>query len=404
MEGSNESVPAEFLLLGFSEDAEEQQLLFVAFLSMYLVTELGNLLIILAITTDPRLHSPMYFFLANLASVDICFTSTTIPKMLANHVSGRRGIPYAGCLTQVFFFIWLAGTDSFLLAAMAYDRYAAICHPLRYAASVTPRLCGLLVAASWAAAFGNGLTHTVLLTRLSFCARNRVPHFFCDLSPLLKLACSDTWLNHAMVDTVGALPILAPFAGILGSYTRIFAAVLRIPSAGGRRKAFSTCGSHLSVVSLFYGTLIGVYFSPMSSHTAQRDAAAAVMYTVVTPMLNPFIYSLRNRDMKAALGALLGRKPDFNGDDYICAADLAQTVRRLTRGELSAEEERLVCEKVLDEADGDQDGRLSLEDFQSMLLRAPDFLRSRRSGVREPYGGPHATARGATSGGEPGMA
>nr|XP_026245802.1 olfactory receptor 1361-like isoform X1 [Urocitellus parryii] len=301
----------EFLLLGLSEDPRQRRLLFIAFLSMYLVTGLGNLLIILAIVADPRLHTPMYFFLANLASVDVCFTSTTVPKMLANHASGRRGIPYSGCLTQMFFFIWFAGIDSFLLTAMAYDRYAAICHPLHYATTVTPRLCGLLVAMSWTAAFGNALTHTVLLTRLSFCTHNQVPHFFCDLSPLLKLACSDTFLNQVLVDTVGALPIIVPFAGILVSYTRIAAAVLRVPSAGGKRKAFSTCGSHLSVVTLFYGTLIGVYFSPMSSHTAQKDTAAAVMYTVVTPMLNPFIYSLRNSDMKGALGALISRKPGF---------------------------------------------------------------------------------------------
>ncbi|NP_001378353.1 olfactory receptor family 1 subfamily AB member 17 [Equus caballus] len=311
MEGANLTWVSEFLLLGLSEDPKQQQLLFILFLSVYLVTGLGNLLIVLVITSDIRLHTPMYFFLANLAFVDICFTSTTIPKMLANHVSGHKGIPSAGCLTQIFFFIWFAGIDSFLLTAMAYDRYAAICHPLHYATSVTPQLCGLLVAASWTAAFGNALTHTVLLTRLSFCSHNRVPHFFCDLSPLLKLACSDIFLNNAMVYTVGALSVIAPFVGILVSYTHIFAAVLRIPSTRGKRKAFSTCGSHLCVVSLFYGTLIGVYFSPTSSHTAQKDTAAAVMYSVVTPMLNPFIYSLRNNDMKSALGALISKRPVF---------------------------------------------------------------------------------------------
>ncbi|KFO24679.1 olfactory receptor 1361 [Fukomys damarensis] len=308
MDQPNLTQVSEFLLLGLSQDPGQQRLLFVLFLSMYLVTGLGNLLIVLAIAADPRLHTPMYFFLANLAFVDVCFTSTTVPKMLSNHVSGRRSIPYAGCLAQMFFFIWFAGIDSFLLTTMAYDRYAAICHPLRYSAAVTPQLCGLLVAASWAAAFGNALTHTALLARLSFCAHNRVPHFFCDLSPLLKLACSDTSLNSALVYTVGALPIIVPFVGILVSYTHIFAAVLRIPSAGGKRKAVSTCGSHLAVVSLFYGTLIGVYFSPASPHTVQQDTAAAVMYTVVTPILNPFIYSLRNSDMKGALGALVRGK------------------------------------------------------------------------------------------------
>ncbi|XP_026633693.1 olfactory receptor 1361-like [Microtus ochrogaster] len=313
MEGANLSRVSEFLLLGLSQNPRQQELLFSVFLSMYLLTDLGNLFIILAIATDPRLHTPMYFFLANLAFVDICFTSTTIPKMLANHVSGHKSISYPGCLTQMFFFIWFAGIDSFLLTAMAYDRYVAICHPLHYTTSITPRLCGLLVTASWTSAFVNALTHTVLLTRLSFCARNQIPHFFCDLSPLLKLACSDTSLNNIMVYTVGALPVITPFMGILISYTRIFATVLKIPSAGGKQKAFSTCGSHLSVVSLFYGTLIGVYFSPTSSHTAQKDTAAAVMYTVVTPMLNPFIYTLRNRDMKGALGTLFRRKMVFVG-------------------------------------------------------------------------------------------
>ncbi|XP_004688257.1 PREDICTED: olfactory receptor 1361-like [Condylura cristata] len=311
LEGINFTQISEFLLLGLSEDPKQQQLLFILFLSMYLVTGLGNLLIILAIVTDTRLHNPMYFFLANLASVDICFTTTTIPKMLVSHVTGYKGISYTGCLTQMFFFIWFICIDSFLLGAMAYDRYAAICHPLHYTTSVTPLVCFLLVAASWTAALGNALVHTVLMARLSFCNHNRVPHFFCDVSPLLKLVCSDTSLINAVLNTVGALPLFIPFIGILVSYTNIFAAVLRIPSTKSKQKAFSTCGSHLSVVSLFYGTLIGVYFSPMSSHTAQKDTAAAVMYTVVTPMMNPFIYSLRNNDMKGALGALFSRKPAF---------------------------------------------------------------------------------------------
>ncbi|XP_049644352.1 olfactory receptor 1361-like [Suncus etruscus] len=315
MQGENLTEISEFILLGLSEDPGEQRLLFLLFLSMYLVTGLGNLLIVLAIVTDARLHTPMYFFLANLAFVDICFTSTTIPKMLVNHVTGHRGIPYAGCLTQTFFFILFADIDSLLLTAMAYDRYVAICNPLHYATSVTPQLCSLLVGASWAIAFTNALTHTTLLTRLSFCTHNKVPHFFCDLSPLLKLACSDAFLNNLMVYTIGSLFVFTPFMGILVSYTRIFAAVLRIPSRTGKQKAFSTCGSHLSVVTLFYGTLIGVYFSPTSSHTAQKDTVAAVMYTVVTPMMNPFIYSLRNKDMKGALKALLSRKQAVNGGD-----------------------------------------------------------------------------------------
>ncbi|XP_016048113.2 olfactory receptor 1361-like [Erinaceus europaeus] len=308
MEGDNHTQVTEFLLLGLSQDPREQQVLFLLFLSMYLVTGLGNLLIVLAIVMDPRLHTPMYFFLANLASVDVCFTSTTVPKMLANHMSGRQGISYAGCLTQMFFFILYICTDSFLLGAMAYDRYVAICHPLHYATQVTPWVCGLLVAASWAGALGNSVVHTVLMAGLSFCSHNRVPHFFCDVSPLLKLVCSDTSVILGVLNTVGALPLFVPFLGILGSYARIGRAVLGVSSGHGWRKALSTCGSHLAVVALFYGTLIGVYFNPVTTHSARRDTLSAVMYTVVTPMLNPFIYSLRNRDMKGALMGLIGRK------------------------------------------------------------------------------------------------
>ncbi|XP_037363837.1 olfactory receptor 1361-like [Talpa occidentalis] len=310
-EGENLTLVSEFILLGISENPKQQQLLFILFLSMYLVTGLGNLLIILAITTDTRLHNPMYFFLANLACMDICFTTTTIPKMLVNHITGHKGISYAGCLTQTFFFVLFGSIDSFLLGAMAYDRYAAICHPLHYAMSMTPQLCILLVSASWTAALVNALTHTLSLTHLSFCTNNQVPNFFCDLSDILKLACSDTFLNYAMVNTVGTLPIFFPFVGILVSYMLIVAAVMRIPSTKGKWKAFSTCGSHLSVVSLFYGTIIGIYFNPTSSHMAQKDTVAAVMYTIVTPMLNPFIYSFRNNDLKGALGALISRKTAF---------------------------------------------------------------------------------------------
>ncbi|XP_074056211.1 olfactory receptor 1f45-like [Macrotis lagotis] len=309
MEGGNQSGVSEFILLGLSDQPEQQRLLFFLFLLMYLITDLGNLLIILVIKTSPCLHTPMYFFLSNLSLVDICFTSTTIPKMLANHVSGNKGISYAECITQVFFFIWFAGIDSILLTAMAYDRYVAICAPLHYSMIMTPKVCALLLVVSWFWAYGIALIHTVLLTQLSFCDHNKIPHFFCDLSPLLKLACSDTFINDLMVNTVGSLTIILPFIGILISYTRIFVTVMRIPSTVGKWKAFSTCGSHLTVVSLFYGTIIGVYFSPTSNHTAQQDTVAAVMYTVVTPMLNPFIYSLRNKDMKGALRMILIRKP-----------------------------------------------------------------------------------------------
>uniref|UniRef100_M3Z8K9 Olfactory receptor n=1 Tax=Mustela putorius furo TaxID=9669 RepID=M3Z8K9_MUSPF len=308
MRGANQSSVSEFLLLGLSRQPQQQQLLFVLFLSMYLATVLGNLLILLAVGLDSRLHIPMYFFLSHLSFVDICFVSTTVPKMLANHILGTQTVSFSGCLTQMYFLFELADMDNFLLAVMAYDRFVAVCHPLHYSTKMTPQLCGLLVVGSWVIANLNVLLHTLLMARLSFCADNAIPHYFCDVTPLLKLSCSDTYLNEMMILTEGSLIMITPFICILASYVRITCAVLRVPSTKGRWKAFSTCGSHLAVVSLFYGTIIAVYFNPLSSHSSEKDTAATVMYTVVTPMLNPFIYSLRNRDLKAALRKMMGRK------------------------------------------------------------------------------------------------
>ncbi|XP_008573180.1 PREDICTED: olfactory receptor 1F1-like [Galeopterus variegatus] len=308
MRGTNQSSVSEFLLLGLSRQPQQQQLLFVLFLSMYLVTVLGNLLIILAISTDSRLHTPMYFFLSNLSFIDICFSSTTVPKMLANHKLESQSISISGCLTQMYFVFVFADMDSFLLAVMSYDRFVAVCHPLHYTAKMTCQLCVLLVTGSWVISHLNGLLHTLLMARLPFCADNVIPHFFCDVNALLKLSCSDTQLNELMILTEGALIMITPFVCILASYVHISCAVLRVPSTRGRWKAFSTCGSHLAVVSLFYGTIIALYFNPSSSHSAEEDPTATVMYTVVTPMLNPFIYSLRNRDLKGALRKVFVRK------------------------------------------------------------------------------------------------
>ncbi|XP_004706256.1 olfactory receptor 1361-like [Echinops telfairi] len=309
MSGANQSSASEFLLLWLSRQPEQQQqLLFMLFLSMYLATVLGNLLIILAISSDSRLHTPMYFFLSNLSFVDICFTSTTIPKMLVNHILGSQTISYPGCLTQMYFFIVFINMDNLLLAVMAYDRFVAVCHPLHYTTKMTPQLCALLVSGSWVIASLHTLLHTLLTAGLSFCADSRIPHFFCDVASLVKLACSDTHISEMMILTEGGLMTITPLLCILVSYFCITCAVLKIPSAKGKWKAFSTCGSHLAVVSLFHGTIIAVYFSPSSTHSAEKDIAAAVMYTVVTPMLNPFIYSLRNKDMKGALRKMMGRK------------------------------------------------------------------------------------------------
>ncbi|XP_058381969.1 olfactory receptor 7D4-like [Diceros bicornis minor] len=306
MAAGNHTEASEFLLLGLSEDPELQPLLCGVFLSMYLVTVFGNLLIILAISSDSHLHTPMYFFLCNLSFVDVCFISTTIPKMLMNIQAQRKDISYIGCLTQVYFFIIFSGMDNFLLTVMAYDRFVAICHPLHYMIIMNPRLCVLLVLMSWFIIFWDSLLHILPLRWLTFCTGTEIPHFFCELAQVLKVACSDTLINNIILYVTTAVLAVFPLTGILFSYSQIVSSLMKMSSAGGKYRAFSTCGSHLSVVSLYYGTGLGVYLSSAVTHSSQRSSIASVMYTVVTPMLNPFIYSLRNKDVKGALRRLLG--------------------------------------------------------------------------------------------------
>ncbi|XP_052498589.1 olfactory receptor 7D4-like [Budorcas taxicolor] len=305
MKPGNQTHVLEFSLLGFFQDSENQHILFELFLSMFVVTVLGNLLIILAISSDSHLHTPMYFFLSNLSFADVCFTSTTVPKMLVNIQTQSKSISYAGCITQMYFFMVFGGMDTFLLTVMAYDRFVAICHPLHYTVIMNPCLCGLLVLVSWFISLSYSLIQSLLMLWLSFCTNWVIPHFYCELAQVLTLACSDTHVSYILLYVVIGFLGIVPFSGILFSYTRIVSSILRIPSAHGKCKAFSTCASHLSVVSLFYGTGLGVYLSSNSS--SWRGMIASVMYTVVTPMLNPFIYSLRNRDIKRALQKVLGR-------------------------------------------------------------------------------------------------
>nr|XP_036864980.1 olfactory receptor 7G3-like [Manis javanica] len=305
MESENKTGVAEFLLLGLSEDAELQPVLFGLFLTVYLVTILGNLLIILAVSCDPHLHTPMYFFLSSLSLADIGFSSTTVLKMLLNIQTQSKSISYSGCLTQVGFVLFFAGVENFLLAAMAYDRYVAICHPLRYAVIMRSCFCSRLVLLSLTISVGDALLHSLMVLRLSFCRDLEIHHFFCDLAQVIKLACSDTLINTILMYVVTSLLGGVPLLGIIFSYIQIVSSVLRIPSAGGKYKAFSTCGCHLSVVALFYGTAFGVYISSALTHSSTDFAIASVMYTMVPPTLNPFIYSLRNRDMKGALRKLL---------------------------------------------------------------------------------------------------
>uniref|UniRef100_A0A8C9UX51 Olfactory receptor n=1 Tax=Spermophilus dauricus TaxID=99837 RepID=A0A8C9UX51_SPEDA len=294
----NDTQITEFLLLGFSEDPELQPLIFGLFLSMYLVTVLGNLLIILSTISDSHLHTPMYFFLSNLSFVDICFTSNTVPKMLVNIQTQSKAITYAGCITQMQFSVLFAGLDIYLLTVMAYDRYVAICHPLHYMVIMNSRQCGLLVLVSWILSALHSLLQGLMMLRLSFCTDLEISHFFCELNHLVHLACSDTFLNEVVIYFAAVLLAGGPLTGILYSYCKIVSSIRAISSAQGKYKAFSTCASHLSVVSLFYCTSLGVYLSSAVAQNSHSTATASVMYSVVTPMLNPFIYSLRNKDIK----------------------------------------------------------------------------------------------------------
>uniref|UniRef100_A0A8C9PYC1 Olfactory receptor n=1 Tax=Spermophilus dauricus TaxID=99837 RepID=A0A8C9PYC1_SPEDA len=307
MRRDNQSSISEFLLLGLPIQSEQQGMYYALFLGMYLTTVLGNLLIILLIRLDSRLHTPMYFFLSHLALTDISFSSVTAPKMLMNMLTQTQSISYAGCICQEFFYVVFADLDSFLLTSMAYDRYVAICHPLHYPRIMSQNLCFLLVIVSWVLSSANALFQTLLLARLSFLRSNILHHFFCDLSALLKLSSSDTTINQLAVLTVGSAVVTLPLICILVSYGRIGATILRRPSVKGICKALSTCGSHLSVVSMYYGAIIALYFVPSSNSTNDKDVIVSVLYTLVTPMLNPFIYSLRNRDMKGALRNIIRR-------------------------------------------------------------------------------------------------
>ncbi|XP_039722603.1 olfactory receptor 1J4-like [Pteropus medius] len=304
MRRENQSSVSGFLLLGLPIRPEQQGVFFALFLGMYLTTVLGNLLIILLIRLDSRLHTPMYFFLSHLAFTDVSFSSVTVPKMLRDMHSMDKFIPYAGCILQMYFFIVFFCLDSLLLAVMAYDRYVAICNPLRYTTIMREGLCVLLVAGSWLVSCGSALLDTLLLAQVSFCADNIIPHFFCSLPVLLKLSCSNTSVTELVIFTVGTLVVIFPFIAILVSYGRIGTSILKVPSTMGLTKALSTCGSHLSVVSLFYGTIIVLHYFSSLSDSNDKAMIASLIYTAVTPMLNPFIYSLRNRDIKLSLGIL----------------------------------------------------------------------------------------------------
>uniref|UniRef100_A0A286XQ82 Olfactory receptor n=2 Tax=Cavia porcellus TaxID=10141 RepID=A0A286XQ82_CAVPO len=301
VEARNITNVANFFLLGITDDPTLHLPVFSLFLSIYLVTILGNLLIILAISSTTHLQTPMYFFLSNLSFTDICLSTTTIPKMLVNIQAQDQSITYSGCLTQACFVLFFAGLENCLLAAMAYDRYVAICHPLKYTVIMNPRLCALLVLLSLPISTVNALLLVLMVLHLSFCTDLEVPLFFCELAQIIKLACSDTLINNILTYVAAFIFGGVPLSGIIFSYAQIISSVLRIPSGKARYKAFSTCGSHLTIVFLFYGTGLGVYVSSAVTDSSRKTAMASVMYSVVPQITNPFIYSLRNREMKEAL-------------------------------------------------------------------------------------------------------
>ncbi|NXC43616.1 O1020 protein, partial [Penelope pileata] len=304
----NHSPIAEFVLLGFSEKRDVQAVLFMVFLLIYAITLLGNVGMITLIRLDSQLHTPMYFFLSSLSFLDICYSSLITPRVLSDLPAARKVISYSACLTQLYFYAVFTTTECYLLAVMAYDRYVAICFPLLYSISMSSRVCALLVGGSYLAGVVNATIHTGFALRLSFCASNVINHFYCDGPPLYAISCTDPTANQIAVFIVVGFNMLITILTILTSYAYILATVLRMRSDTGKHKAFSTCASHLAAVTLFYTSAASVYLRPSSSRSQDLDKVVSVFYTMVTPMLNPLIYSLRNREVKDALGRVVEGK------------------------------------------------------------------------------------------------
>ncbi|XP_067406676.1 olfactory receptor 5J3-like [Emydura macquarii macquarii] len=304
----NHTTVTEFILLGFTDHPQLQRTIFMVFLMIYIATLVGNLGMIVLIRVNPPLHTPMYFFLSNLSFVDLCYSSAIAPKAMQNFSSEKKSIPYMACATQMFFFTTLITTECFLLAVMAYDRYVAICNPLLYRTIMSPRICGQLVAGSFILGISGASVQTSGTFRLSFCGPNVINHFFCDIPAVVKLSCSSTYISEMVLFIFCGVIAVTTFSIILVSYIYILTTILRINSTEGRCKAFSTCASHLTAVIVFYGTAICIYGLPQSEDLLEQGKIVSVFYTLVIPMLNPLIYSLRNKDVKDALTATIRRK------------------------------------------------------------------------------------------------
>uniref|UniRef100_A0A8C9PSK5 Olfactory receptor n=1 Tax=Spermophilus dauricus TaxID=99837 RepID=A0A8C9PSK5_SPEDA len=306
--GGNQTWITQVTLLGFQVDPALEGFLCGLFSVFYTFTLLGNGIILGIICLDPRLHTPMYFFLSHLAIVDMSYASNNVPNMLANLVNQRRTISFVPCLMQTFLYLAFAHIECLILVVMSYDRYVAICHPLHYAIIMSWRVCTILATASWVFSFLLALVHLVLILRLPFCGPHEVNHFFCEILSVLKLACADTRLNQLCIFAACVFILVGPLCWVLVSYTRILLAILRIQSGEGRRKAFSTCSSHLCVVGLFFGSAIVMYMAPQSRHPEEQQKILSLFYSLFNPMLNPLIYSLRNAEVKGALRRVLRKE------------------------------------------------------------------------------------------------
>ncbi|XP_043449142.1 olfactory receptor 12D2-like [Prionailurus bengalensis] len=309
----NQTSVTAFLLLGVTDIQALQPYLFVVFLAIYVVSVVGNGAVLLVVVSDPRLHLPMYFFLGNLSCLDICYSTVTLPKMLENFFSTHKAISFLGCISQLHFFHFLGSTEAMLLAVMAFDRFVAICRPLHYSVIMNYQLCTRMAVTVWTIGFFHALLHSMMTARLNFCGSHQIHHFFCDVKPLLELACGNTELNQWLLNTVTGTIAMGPFFLTLLSYFSIIISLFsKTHSCSALRKALSTCASHFMVVILLYVPVIFTYISPTSGSSMGQDQVAAIMYTVVTPMLNPLIYTLRNKDVKAALSSIFTRRDDLN--------------------------------------------------------------------------------------------
>ncbi|XP_028717941.1 olfactory receptor 8H1-like [Peromyscus leucopus] len=310
MNSWNHTNKPDFILMGLTDSKEIQLVLSVLFLLIYLVTVLGNIGMMLIIRLDAQLHTPMYFFLTHLSFLDLSYSTVITPKTLENLVTSNKSISFTGCFTQLYFFVLFGGAECFLLSSMAYDRYVAICNPLHYPLVMSTRRCQALLTCSYMMGAIDSSVNMLCLSRLNFCSSHVINHFFCDTPAILALSCTDTYVIEMIIIIVSGSTLMVSLLTISMSYTFILSAILKISSTSGKQKAFSTCASHLVAVTIFYSTMIFTYLKPKKSYSLGKDQVASVFYTIVIPMLNPLIYSLRNKEVKSAVSRVIKKRED----------------------------------------------------------------------------------------------